>query len=62
MEGVGFLQFIAGSFVAYGGYTMGTVELIATILILIRKAQVFGAALAFAAISFSIFSRPSESV
>mgnify|MGYP006100333141 CR=1 FL=1 len=55
MEGVGFLQFIAGRFAAYGGYTIGTVELIATILILIRKTQIFGAALAFAVISGAIF-------
>lgn len=55
MEGIGFLQFAAAGFAAYGGYTIGTVELIATILILIRKTQVFGGALAFSVISGAIF-------
>lgn len=55
MEGIGFLQFAAAGFTAYGGYTIGTIELIATILILIRKTQVFGAALAFGVISGAIF-------
>lgn len=55
MEGIGFLQFAAAGFAAYGGYTIGTVELIASALILIRKTQVFGAALAFGVISGAIF-------
>lgn len=55
MEGIGFLQFAAAGFAAYGGYTIGTVELIATILILIRKTQVVGGALAFSVISGAIF-------
>lgn len=55
MEGIGFLKFAAAGFAAYGGYTIGTIELMATILILIRKTQVFGAALAFGVISGAIF-------
>lgn len=55
MEGIGFLEFAADGFAAYGGYTIGTIELIAAILILTRKTQIFGAALAFAVISGAIF-------
>ncbi|MFK7863187.1 MAG: hypothetical protein AB8B95_03065 [Pseudohongiellaceae bacterium] len=55
MEGIGFLQFAAAGFAAYGGYTIGTIELIAAILLLIRKTQIYGAALAFSVISGAIF-------
>jgi hypothetical protein len=55
MEGIGFLEFAASGFAAYGGYTIGSIELVAAVLILIRKTQVFGAALAFGVISGAIF-------
>ena len=55
MEGIGFLQFAAAGFAAYGGYTIGTVELIASLMLLVRRTQVFGAALAWAVISGAIF-------
>ena len=55
MAGIGFLEFAAASFAAYGGYTVGTVELIASILLLIRRTQIFGAAIAFGVISGAIF-------
>jgi hypothetical protein len=53
--GIGFLEFAASGFAAYGGYTIGSIELVAAVLILIRKTQVFGAALAFGVISGAIF-------
>lgn len=55
MSGIGFLEFAAAGFAAYGGYTVGTVELIASILLLIRKTQAYGAVLAFGVISGAIF-------
>jgi predicted histidine transporter YuiF (NhaC family) len=55
MAGIGFLQFAAAGFAAYGGYTIGTVELVASILLLIRRTQFLGAAIAFAVISGAIF-------
>ena len=55
MTGIGFLEFAATGFAAYGGYTVGSVELIASILLLIRKTQVLGAAIAFSVISGAIF-------
>ena len=55
MAGIGFLEFASAGFAAYGGYTVGTVELVASILLLIRKTQAFGAAVAFGVISGAIF-------
>ncbi len=55
MSGIGFLEFAAAGFAAYGGYTVGTVELVASLLLLVRKTQAFGAALAFGVISGAIF-------
>lgn len=55
MAGIGFLEFAAAGFAAYGGYTVGTVELIASILLLIRRTQALGAAIAFSVISGAIF-------
>ena len=55
MEGIGPLQFFAASFAAYGGYTIGTVELIASILLLLRRTQKLGASIAFCVISGAIF-------
>lgn len=55
MAGIGFLEFAAAGFAAYGGYTVGTVELVASVLLLIRKTQAVGAAIALAVISGAIF-------
>ena len=55
MAGIGVLEFASAGFAAYGGYTVGTVELIASVLLLIRKTQAIGAALAFGVISGAIF-------
>lgn len=55
MSGIGFLEFAAAGFAAYGGYTIGTIELIASVLLLLRKTQALGAAIAFAVISGAIF-------
>ena len=55
MAGIGFLQPAAAGFAAYGGYTVGTVELIASGLLLWRRSQFFGALLAFGVICGAIF-------
>jgi len=55
MASIGLPEFVAGNFAAYGGYTIGTIELIASILILTPKTQLYGAALACAVISGAIF-------
>ena len=55
MASVGFPEFAATGFAAYGGYTVGTVELIASLLLLTRRTQLLGAALAFGVISGAIF-------
>ena len=55
MAGLSLLKFASAGFAAYGGYTVGTVELIASALLLLRRTQFFGAALAFGVISGAIF-------
>ncbi len=55
MAGISFLEFAAGGFAAWGGYTIGTIELIASVLILWRKTQIIGAAIAFGVISGAIY-------
>jgi len=55
MSGIGFLEFAAAGFAVYGGYTVGTIELTASLLILVRRTQIFGAALAWGVISGAIF-------
>lgn len=55
MARIGPLEFAASGFTAYGGYTVGTVELFAALLLLIRRSQILGAAIAFAVISGAIF-------
>ena len=55
MGDIGFLQFAAAGFTAYGGYVVGTVELIASILLLIPRTRALGATLALAVISGAIF-------
>lgn len=55
MLGVGPLQFAAVDFTAYGGYAIGTIELIASVLILLRPTQALGALITVAVISGAIF-------
>lgn len=55
MEGIGFLSFAAAGFAAVGGYVVGSVELLASVLLLIRRTQPIGAAIAFVVISGAIF-------
>ncbi|MGI9251671.1 MAG: hypothetical protein ACR2PR_10805 [Pseudohongiellaceae bacterium] len=55
MASIGFPQSIADGFAAFGGYTVGTVELIASLLLLMRRTQFIGAAVGFCVISGAIF-------
>jgi uncharacterized membrane protein YphA (DoxX/SURF4 family) len=55
MAGIGFLAWAADPFSTIGGYTVGTVELVATILLLIPKTRFYGALLAIAVLSGAIF-------
>lgn len=55
MEGLPVLASVADQFAAYGGYTVGSVELIAALLLLVRKTQFFGALLSWGVISGAIF-------
>lgn len=55
MAGIGLLEFAADGFAAYGGYAVGTVELIGAILLVMRRTQAIGAAIAFGIISGAIF-------
>lgn len=55
MAGISLIAFAAGGFAAYGGYTVGSVELIASVLLLIRKTQPLGALIALGVITGAIF-------
>ena len=55
MAGIGFLSWLAEPFKAYGGVTVGIVELIASILLFIPRTRVWGALLALGIISGAIF-------
>lgn len=55
MGAIGLPAFIASGFAAWGGYTVGSVELIASILLLIRRTQPLGALIGFFVISGAIF-------
>ena len=55
MADIGFPRGLANSFAAYGGYTIGIVELIASILLLIRRTQVAGAIISACVIAGAIF-------
>ena len=55
MGSIGFPTTLANGFARYGGYSVGAVELIASILLLSRTTQVLGALIAFAVISGAIF-------
>lgn len=55
MEDIAFLRFAASEFAIYGGYSIGTIELIASLLILLRPTQALGALIAVCVISGAIF-------
>lgn len=55
MAGIGILSGMAGLFAAYGGYTVGTVELIASVLLLRRSTRLAGAVVSFCVISGAVF-------
>lgn len=55
MGSIGLPAFIASGFAAWGGYTVGSVELIASILLIIRRTQSLGALIGFVVISGAIF-------
>lgn len=55
MAGLPLLSAIAEPFSAWGGYTVGTVELIASVLLLLPRTRVWGALIALAVISGAIF-------
>lgn len=55
MGSIGLPAFIASGFAAWGGYTIGSVELIASVLLIIRRTQWLGALVGFVIISGAIF-------
>ncbi len=55
MAAVGLPAFIASGFGAWGGYATGSVELVASVLMIIRKTQSLGALIGFVVISGAIF-------
>ena len=55
MAGIGFLSGIAEPFKAYGGWTVGLMELVASILLFIPKTRIWGAIVALGTISGAIF-------
>lgn len=55
MAGIGFLSWLAEPFAKYGGISVGIVELIASVLILIPKTRIWGAFIGLGAISGAIF-------
>lgn len=55
MGDVGFPEGMAAAFAAWGGYAVGSAELLASLMLLLRRTQSYGAALAFAIISGAIF-------
>ena len=55
MAGIGFLAWAAEPFAAIGGYTVGTVELVAAILLLIPRTRLYGALITIAVLSGAIF-------
>ncbi len=55
MEGIPALRVAAPAFSAYGGYTIGSIELIASALLLWRPTQAVGALIAAAVISGALF-------
>ena len=55
MGSIGLPAFIASGFAAWGGYTVGSVELVASILLIVRRTQWLGALIGFVVISGAIF-------
>lgn len=55
MSSIGLPAFIASGFAAWGGYTIGSIELIASVLLIIRRTQSLGALIGFVIISGAIF-------
>ena len=55
MAGIGALGWLAEPFKAYGGWTVGITELIASILLFIPRLRVWGAIIALGTISGAIF-------
>jgi len=55
MSGIGFLEPIAGSFSRHGGYAVGAVELVASVLLLIPRTRAWGALVGIFVISGAIF-------
>lgn len=55
MSGIVFLKGIVGSFANYGGYLIGGIELVASVLLLIPRTRLFGALIAIGVISGAIF-------
>lgn len=55
MQTLPVLSLFAGVFAAYGGYVIGTVELIASVLLLFRRSQAVGAIIACLVMSGAIF-------
>lgn len=55
MAGIGALSGVAEPFRVYGGYAVGAVELVASILILIPRSRAWGALIGFCVICGAIF-------
>ena len=55
MGSIGLPAFVASGFASWGGYTIGSVELIASVLLIIRRTQWLGALVGFVIISGAIF-------
>jgi len=55
MSGISFLEPIAGAFTRYGGYAVGAVELVASVLLLIPRTRAWGALIGIVVISGAIF-------
>ena len=55
MATIGLPDSVSGNFANYGGYAVGSVELIAAVLLLIRPTQFAGAVIAWVVISGAIF-------
>lgn len=55
MASIGLPAGIAGNFASYGGYTIGTLELVASVLLLVPGTRPVGALLAFGIISGALF-------
>ena len=55
MGSIGLPDFIASGFAAWGGYMVGSVELIASILLIMRRTPALGALIGFFVISGAIF-------